>query len=185
MRANYKGKYTRMSQSDPQAVGRCDYSGFIVAHRDLRKQMEYRGRGLVWTGLWVHKKFLDVPNKCNLIPFVGMDPVPIHHPRPSDFLNPSYIPTVTIPLEDNVTRILKINELGEIQIQFTGDLTAPVSVLFPDVIGNWTIFNYTQGGHLITLGSLVSNNPSFDVAHNTSFDLYATYGQISAKPFLT
>ncbi len=76
------GKYVKINRSHPQAVGICDYSGFVFNHRDLCRQMEWRGNALEWTGFLVGRPFLDVPNQQSRPPIMGPDPVPIQNPRP-------------------------------------------------------------------------------------------------------
>lgn len=84
------GKYTRIEKNNPLAVGRCDQSGFLCRRADLKKQMEFRGNGLVWTGFWVHKRFLDKPNPQLLTPRVFADPYPITMPRPDTTNQPGF-----------------------------------------------------------------------------------------------
>ena len=67
MQVRNHGKYTKMSSRDPRGIARCDYSGLMVRHADLVKQKQYRGRGLVWTGLMVSPKFADIQNPQELI----------------------------------------------------------------------------------------------------------------------
>jgi hypothetical protein len=44
--------------------------------------MEYIGNTLVWTGLMVHKDFVDEPNQSNLIPDTADRPNIPQDPRP-------------------------------------------------------------------------------------------------------
>ena len=67
---------------NPVAAARCDHTNFIVGNDELVKQMEYRGDALVWTGLWVAKRFADKPNPQGLVPRLKPDPAPIRNPRP-------------------------------------------------------------------------------------------------------
>ena len=84
MRVRNHGKYTQMMKSSPLAIGRCDYSGLMVQHAKMIRQMEYRGNGLVWTGYLVNPKFADKPNPQNLVPYIKLDPVPISNARPNN-----------------------------------------------------------------------------------------------------
>lgn len=77
-----KGKWVKIDPNNPDAVARCDRSGQLCNYNDLVKQYDYRGMGKVWTGLYVNKYFLDVPNPQNLNPVIKQDPVPLQHPRP-------------------------------------------------------------------------------------------------------
>lgn len=89
------GKYTKITPRKPKAVGTCDYTGFLVRHRDLIQQMEYRGNGLAWTGYWVYKDFADKPNPQNQAKVIKPDPVPIRNARPEGpirYIRPPEIP---------------------------------------------------------------------------------------------
>lgn len=77
-----KGRFMDIRPDNPDALGRCDRSGLTGNYSDLVKQMDYRGSGLTWTGLYVNKNFLDVPNPQGLNPVIKLDPVPVDHPRP-------------------------------------------------------------------------------------------------------
>jgi hypothetical protein len=76
------GRWVRIDENNPDAVARCDRSGQLCNYNDLVKQMDYRGLGLIWTGLYVNKYFLDVPNPQSLNPVIRPDPPPLQHPRP-------------------------------------------------------------------------------------------------------
>jgi len=80
-----KGRFLRFDPNAPQGAGVCDLSGMYVNYADLVKQMEYRGKGLVWTGLWVAKQFADEPNPQNLTPVPRGDPKPFKHARPWNY----------------------------------------------------------------------------------------------------
>lgn len=76
------GKYVTVDIWNPEAQAICDYSQLPCMHKDLVKQMEWRGQALVWTGFWVNKRFADIPNEQGRAPIVIPDPVPVDHPRP-------------------------------------------------------------------------------------------------------
>lgn len=67
--------------STPGALAYCDRTGFVCMRRDLRRQMKWAGTELVWTGLLVHKDFLDIPNPAMRTIILPPDPVPIPEPR--------------------------------------------------------------------------------------------------------
>jgi hypothetical protein len=77
----WKGKNVVIDADNPSALGVCDESGFDFNHKDLVKQMEWRGDRLVWTGLMVGKPYLDVPSEQNRPPLVKADPRPVKNPR--------------------------------------------------------------------------------------------------------
>lgn len=87
MRIRNHGKYTKMRKNDPRGIARCDYSGLMVAHSTLKRQMQYTGTGLVWTGLMVDPRFADVPNPQELVPLIKLDPVPLKDPRPDSVVD--------------------------------------------------------------------------------------------------
>jgi hypothetical protein len=66
---------------NPDAIGVCDRSGLHFNHKDLVRQMEWRGNNLVWTGLLVGRKFLDVPSEQMRQPPIKDDPRPVKNPR--------------------------------------------------------------------------------------------------------
>jgi hypothetical protein len=85
--ATWKGKYVKVNPANPQGLGVCDDSGFVFNHKDLIKQMEWRGNNLVWTGLMVGKPYLDKPCEQNRPPIVKGDPKPVSNPRlPKDLI---------------------------------------------------------------------------------------------------
>ena len=76
------GRFVKIDEANPDAVARCDRSGLLCNYNDLVRQMDYRGLGLIWTGLYVNKYFVDVPNPQSLNPVIRPDPPPLEHPRP-------------------------------------------------------------------------------------------------------
>jgi hypothetical protein len=85
----WKGKYVNIDPTNPSSLGICDDSGFTFNHKDLVKQMEWRGNNLVWTGLMVGKPYLDMPNEQNRPPLVKDDPRPVKNPRlPESYTDP-------------------------------------------------------------------------------------------------
>lgn len=77
-----KGKYVNIDVRNPEALGMCDYSNFVGMRKDLVRQMEWRGDGLVWTGLLVNRVFADIPNEQGRSPILPPDPIPIVQARP-------------------------------------------------------------------------------------------------------
>lgn len=65
MRRSMQGPYVNVDTDDIDACGVCDRTGLLFNKRDLVKQMEWRGNSLQWTGLYVGRPFLDVPNPQN------------------------------------------------------------------------------------------------------------------------
>lgn len=78
-------KYLKGDINNVRGSGVCDTSGFHVNYPDLKKQMEYSGQSLYWTGFLVHKDFLDKPQPQNLKPKFFGDPKPILNPRPGNY----------------------------------------------------------------------------------------------------
>lgn len=76
-----KGKHVTIDPASPEALGICDYTKFVHNRKDLVKQMEWRGDALVWTGFFVGKDYVDIPNPQLRPPILPPDPVPIKDPR--------------------------------------------------------------------------------------------------------
>lgn len=51
--------------------------------KDLRRQYQWRGNALVWTGYLVDSLCLDVPFQLNRPLFLPPDPAPVLNPRPN------------------------------------------------------------------------------------------------------
>ncbi len=86
----WKGKYVVIDPKNPAALGQCDDTDFTFNHKDLVKQMEWRGDNLVWTGLLVGKPYLDVPQEQNRPPLVKADPRPVINSRlPVSYIDPN------------------------------------------------------------------------------------------------
>jgi hypothetical protein len=83
----YHGKHVHINRYAPCSVGICDKTQQIFLHKDLCRQMEWRGNTLEWTGLLVGRPHLDKPNpqlRPNILP---PDPVPIQMPRFDQMVN--------------------------------------------------------------------------------------------------
>lgn len=76
-----KGKHVTIDENNPEALGICDYSNMVFKRKDLVRQMEYRGQGLVWTGFMVGRPYLDKPNPQLKPPILPPDPIPVIDPR--------------------------------------------------------------------------------------------------------
>lgn len=75
------GRHVFIDEQNPDALGICDYTGFVHNHRDLVQQMEWRGNAIVWTGLMVGRQYADKPNEQLRPPILPPDPVPTRMPR--------------------------------------------------------------------------------------------------------
>jgi hypothetical protein len=101
-----RGSHVYIDTENPQAVGICDYTGFIHQRDELVKQMEWRGESLEWTGLYVGKEYADVPNEQLRPPILPPDPVPISDAKlEQDTLSTGYVPPI-IPVDERM-RILR------------------------------------------------------------------------------
>lgn len=163
MRVRNHGKYTKMSNSSPRAIARCDYSGLMVRHSDLSRQMQYAGSGLVWTGYYVYKKFLDTPNAQQLAPRVKLDPVPITDARPDtevlaqNTLSSSVgVLTLDVGGSSNIT--LDNDQFNNGEFNFTGVLTGNIVIYVPNTYNQFFANNLTTGG--FTLGMQIIGNVS-------------------------
>lgn len=75
------GKHVNINEDNPQALGICDYSGFVFKRCEMVRQMEWRGNRLVWTGFIVGPPYADMPNEQLRPPILRPDPVPVINPR--------------------------------------------------------------------------------------------------------
>ncbi len=104
----WKGKNVVINPKNSHALGVCDDSGFDFNHKDLVKQMEWRGDNLVWTGFMVGPEYLDKPQEQNRPPLVKADPRPIKNPRlPVPYTDPE-VPTV-LPYPQLLAKLQTIN----------------------------------------------------------------------------
>lgn len=77
-----KGKHVgNVDMDNPEALGICDYTGFVHFRKDLVRQMEWRGNRLEWTGFLVGRDYVDQPNPQLRPPILRPDPVPVYYPR--------------------------------------------------------------------------------------------------------
>jgi len=104
----WKSKYVNIDPKNPNALGECDESGFTFNHKDLHKQMEWRGDNLVWTGLMVGKPYLDTPNEQNRPPLVKADPKVVKYPRPPTPYTDPEVPQV-LPYNQLIVKLQNIN----------------------------------------------------------------------------
>lgn len=90
------GRNVHVSFNNPEPLGVCDYSGMLYMLKDLVKQMEWMGDSLQWTGFYVGKDMLDVPNEQNRPPIAIGDPFPIIEPRPFQPTEVTFSNTTTL-----------------------------------------------------------------------------------------
>lgn len=70
----------------PEAFAICDLCGFARLHKDLRKQMAYRGNALQWNGFLVcFDTCLDVPYEFDRPIVLPPDPQPVFNARPPNW----------------------------------------------------------------------------------------------------
>jgi len=164
MRVRNHGKYTNMSRNKPRAIARCDYSGLMVQHSSLIRQMQYSGRGLVWTGYLVNPKFADDPNPQNLTPRVKLDPKPITNARPDNIIDAqntlaTSVGVLTLDVSGNSDVTLTIDQFANNgSFNFTGVLTGNIVVYVPNLLSQFYANNLTTGN--FTLGMQITGNIS-------------------------
>lgn len=163
MRVRNHGKYTHMRKNDPRGIARCDYSGLMVRHSDLIRQMEYRGTGLVWTGYLVYTKFADKPNAQNLTPLIKLDPVPLENSRPDSEVDAqttlaTSTGSLTLDVSGNSNVILTAEQFNKGSLTFTGTLTGDVMIQFPNTFNQFYANNLTTGGYTLGMQSLGNLN---------------------------
>jgi len=87
----WQSKNIVVDPKNPSALGVCDDSGFVFNHKNLVKQMEWRGDNYVWTGLMKGPQYIDKPQEQNRPPLVKNDPRPVMNPRPpTPYTDPEY-----------------------------------------------------------------------------------------------
>jgi hypothetical protein len=151
MRVRNHGKYTHMSKNKPRAIARCDYSGFMVQHAALIRQMEYRGQGLVFTGYYVHPKFADTPQPQNLTPRIKLDPVPIRNARPDNIIDAqntlaTSVGVLTIDVSPSVNVTLTTDQFSNNgSFNFTGTLTNNIVIYVPNLMKQFYANKLTTG----------------------------------------
>jgi hypothetical protein len=162
MRTKNHGKYTNMSKNKPRAIARCDYSGLMVQHSSLIRQMEYRGKGLVWTGYLVNPKFADQPNPQNLTPRIKLDPVPISNARPDNLIDAqntlaTSVGVLTLDVSGNSNVNITIDQFSNNgSFNFKGILTGNIIVYVPNLMNQFYANNLTTGP--FTLGMQLIGN---------------------------
>ena|ERR1700760_4225114 len=162
MRVRNHGKYTNMSKKSPRAIARCDYSGLMVRHGNLVKQMQYRGQGLVFTGFLVNPKFADKPNAQELTPRVKLDPVPILFPRPDNLVNQqttlaTSVGVLNLDVGGNANITLTPEQFNNGSFNFTGVLTGDIVIFVPNVFNQFYANNLTTGAFSLSM-QLIGNN---------------------------
>lgn len=144
MRVRNHGKYTKMRKNNPLAIARCDYSGLMVQHASLQRQMQYRGSGLVWTGYYVYTKFLDEPNPQNLTPLIYVDPKPILNARPDNQVDTPQIQLLELDVSGGSNITLTLQQFSNTYFVFTGNLTADVTIIVPGTFNEFYVTNKTK-----------------------------------------
>lgn len=163
MGVRHHGKYTKLNRRNPRGLGVCDYSGLMVRHADMIRQLEYRGTSKVWTGYWVNPKFADTPNPQNLIPLIRLDPIPLDHARPDPIVYDVSVPTLTfdIPSQATYPNITLTNtQFDNTIFNFTGVLTQDIIIYVPATFNEFYANNLTTGG--FTLSMQLMNQYSTD-----------------------
>ena len=79
------GKYSRVSPTDPEALGQCDRCSFWYNLRDLKFQYEWSGTHLYSLGILVCDRCLDVPQEQLRTILIPADPVPVLNARVPNF----------------------------------------------------------------------------------------------------
>lgn len=76
----------RTSARNPSAFACCDLCSEWYNRVDLKKQMEYRGPAIEWTGFLVCYRCWTVPQPQLKPIILPPDPVPVIFPRPESFI---------------------------------------------------------------------------------------------------
>ncbi len=159
MKTRNHGKYAKMNMKDPRGIATCDYSGFMTRHSDLKKQMAYRGRGLIWTGFLVNPNFYDTPNAQDLIPLIYVDPRPLINPRPDVEIDNQYAtPTLSLDISGNSNVTLSLAQYVNTTQVYYGALTGDVTIFIPGSFNEFAVTNNTTGAFSLLM--VIQNDPS-------------------------
>lgn len=126
--------------------------------------MEYRGRGLVFTGFLVNPKFADRPNPQNLTPRIKLDPKPVMNARPDSIVDAqntlaTSVGVLTIDVSGNNDVTLTVDQFSNNgSFNFTGALTGNIVIYVPNVFNQFYANNLTTG--TFTLGMQLTGNVS-------------------------
>lgn len=157
MRVRGHGKYTKMNLRNPEAIGTCDVSGFMVRRADMVEQLRYVGSGQVSTKLLVNPKFYSVPNPQELVPRIKVDPKPIFNPRPNNIIDnqltiATSIGILNIDVSPSVDVTISVpNFMQYGSFNFIGALTADITVFVPNLMKNFYANNLTTGDFTLSL----------------------------------
>jgi hypothetical protein len=155
----------------------CDYSGHVCRMEDTVVQMEYRGSGLVSTGLRVHKRFADKPNPQGKVPPFKVDPKVVTGTTPDvQTFNQGLIKTLIITspgVEYNVYDELLVKLGSEDKIyEYLGvlgylrfeEVNQPeVTLIWPEVFLNIIVNNNTNAKLVFAAANKVVPNDYVEV----------------------
>ena len=185
MKLKAKGRYTKMNKRNPLGIGRCDYSGLMVAHRDLCKQMRNAGTGAFWTGLWVYRKFLDKLNAQELAPRLKADPVPIKFSKPDQMVAPEQLYPLTIDITGLSEYVVTFGQASANPFILSGTPNVPFIFRLPQVLATWNIVNGTSSDLQAALVTPISSiNPLLAIPANSTVTFYADAQTLSTQPFI-
>lgn len=123
----------------------------MVQHSELERQMDYRGTGLVWTGFYVYKKFVDEPNPQNLTPLIRLDPVPIPNARPDNEVDTLTPQVLELDVSGSTNVSLTNEQFSNITLIFTGILTGDVTIIVPSTFNEFYVSNQTTGAFTLSM----------------------------------
>lgn len=89
----------RVDVNHPESFGVCDLCGFLYNLVDLKKQQEWRGNNLVWTGYLRCDDCLDVPFQLDRPLFIPPDPQAVPNARPPQWAEQEGDPPADIPVQ--------------------------------------------------------------------------------------
>ncbi len=123
----WKPRHVTIDPQHPEALGLCDDSGFVFNHKDLVKQMEWRGNRLQWTNRLVGRPFLDQPQEQFRSPVIKADPFPVKDPRLPQPDSDHYPPDGGVPVESFPDLEKKLNAF-----KWTAPAEPPIDAGDPD-----------------------------------------------------
>lgn len=161
MRVRNHGKYTHMRKNNPRGIGTCDYSGFMVLHRSMKDQLQYRGQGLVKTGYRVDPRFYDDPNPQDLTPLIKPDPVPLRNARPDSVVEVIIPQVLELDVSGGTDVLLTATQAANINFIFKGVLTGNIIIFVPGSFNTFFATDITTG--LFNISMQIANNSASQV----------------------
>lgn len=118
----YQGKHVKIDPRNTTALAQCDYSDFTFNHPNLKKQYQWRGDSLQWTGFLVGEPYMDEPNEQLRPPPVKPDPYATQNAR---------LPQPFGPENENSPQLFTQQIIAQLNALYLGPFEASNSPVIP------------------------------------------------------